>query len=171
MNVPEPRTPGRYRVALICLGNICRSPMADVVLEARLRSAGLDQAVEVVSAGTGDWHVGEPMDERAAALLTEEGYDTTRHRARQVSMSWIGEYDLLLAMDTTNLDDLRGLDQTGGATADGRLRLFRDFDPIRPGSDVPDPYFGGDAGFRDVLTMVERTSEVLVTAIADVLAA
>ncbi|WP_141014624.1 low molecular weight protein-tyrosine-phosphatase [Nocardioides sambongensis] len=170
MTVPEPRTPGRYRIALICLGNICRSPMADVVLEDRIRGVGLDQQVDVVSAGTGDWHVGEPMDARAAALLAEEGYDTSRHRAQQVVAAWIEEYDLLLAMDATNLGDLRALDQTGGATADGRLRLFRDFDPIRPGSDVPDPYFGGEAGFRDVLTMVERTSEVLAREIADALA-
>lgn len=168
MNVPEPRTPGTYRIALVCLGNICRSPMADVVLAARLAEAGLDETVEVASAGTGDWHVDEPMDERAAALLTAEGYDAERHRARQVDASWLQDHDLLLAMDQVNLTDLRALDPTGVAAADGRLRLFRDFDPVRPGTDVPDPYFGGDAGFRDVLEMVERTAAVLAAAVADV---
>lgn len=167
--VPEPRTPGRYRIALICLGNICRSPMADVVLQARVNEAGLGATVEVISAGTGDWHVGEPMDRRAAALLTEEGYDAERHRAQQVDATWLGVQDLLLAMDGANLEDLQALDASGAAVAGGRVRLFRDFDPVRPGSDVPDPYYGGESGFRDVLEMVERTATVLMAAIADVL--
>ena len=75
--------PGRYRIALVCLGNICRSPMAHVVLEQRLAEAGLDDRVEVASSGTGGWHVGDPMDERAAATLAAAGYDPSRHRARQ----------------------------------------------------------------------------------------
>ena len=83
--LPAPRTPGCYRVALVCLGNICRSPMADVVLNDRVRAAGLDDRVEVVSAGTGDWHVGQPMDRRAAVLLEREGYDGSAHRAQQVA--------------------------------------------------------------------------------------
>lgn len=169
MDVPAPRTPGRYRIALVCLGNICRSPMADVVLASRIAAAGLAEQVQVVSAGTGSWHVGEPMDERAAALLTKEGYDAQHHRARQIAASWLDEQDLLLAMDATNLSDLRALAPSGAAAQDGRVRLFRDFDPVRPGSDVPDPYYGGDSGFRDVLEMVERTCDVLVTAIEDAL--
>ncbi|MBM7516858.1 low molecular weight protein-tyrosine-phosphatase [Nocardioides nitrophenolicus] len=163
--VPPPRTPGRYRVALVCLGNICRSPMADVVLAARVAEAGLDDRVEVVSAGTGTWHVGEPMDRRAAALLTTEGYDASRHRAQQVLASWLDEQDLVLAMDRDNLRDLRAL---GDADPD-RVRLFRDFDPAEPGGEVPDPFFGGDEGFGTVLAMVERTSAALVTAVAGVL--
>ena len=83
MRLPEAQVPGRYRIELVCLGNICRSPMAHVVLEARLAEAGLDDRVEVTSSGTGDWHVGKPMDRRAAATLTAAGYDATRHRARQ----------------------------------------------------------------------------------------
>ncbi|GAA1516198.1 low molecular weight protein-tyrosine-phosphatase [Nocardioides humi] len=162
---PPPRTPGRYRIALVCLGNICRSPMADVVLAARVADAGLDDRVEVVSAGTGDWHVGEPMDRRAAALLTAHGYDASRHRAQQVLATWLAEHDLVLAMDHDNLRDLRDLGETDPA----RVRLFRDFDPDEPGGEVPDPYFGGDAGFRTVLTMVERTSDAVVAAVAGVL--
>ena len=162
--LPPPRTPGRYRVALVCLGNICRSPMADVVLAARVADAGLDDIVEVVSAGTGNWHAGEPMDRRAAALLTSEGYDASRHRAQQVLATWLDDHDLVLAMDHDNLDDLRAL----GDADPARLRLFRDFDPEEPGGDVPDPYFGGEAGFRDVLAMVERTAAALSDAIAEV---
>jgi protein-tyrosine phosphatase len=162
-DLPAPGAPGRYRVALVCLGNICRSPMAHVVLEARLHEAGLAGLVEVTSCGTGDWHVGEPMDTRAAATLAAAGYDASRHRARQFARSWLDEHDLVLAMDSANLAAI------GGPTGDGRVRLFRDFDPAVPGGDVPDPYYGGDDGFQEVLTMVERTSAALVSLLAPTL--
>lgn len=161
---PAPRTPGRYRIAVVCLGNICRSPMADVVLNARVLEAGLDDAVEVVSAGTGGWHAGDPMDRRAADLLTREGYDASRHRAQQVQPSWLDELDLVLTMDRDNLRDVRSLG--AGGIDDARVRPFRDFDPDDPGGEVPDPYYGGASGFRDVLAMVERTSAHLVEAVA-----
>ena len=148
-----------YRVAVVCLGNICRSPMADVVVNDRLEAAGLDDRVEVVSAGTGGWHVGGPMDRRAAALLTTHGYDATRHRAQQIEADWFDDVDLVLAMDADNFADLVAM-----GPAD-RVRMFRDFDP-RVGAagdrDVPDPYFGGDDGFEEVLAMVERTADALV---------
>lgn len=163
-SLPAPRTPRRYRISVVCLGNICRSPMADVVLNARVADAGLDDRVVVVSAGTGDWHAGDPMDRRAAALLTSQGYDASRHRARQVLAHWLDEHDLVLAMDAANLADLRAL--AGGEVDEERLRAFRDFDPEGPG-DVPDPYFGGDAGFRDVLAMVERTADRIVAGLDD----
>lgn len=130
--------------------------MAHVVLEDRLAGAGLDDRVEVTSSGTGDWHVGHPMDRRAAATLAAAGYDPTRHRARQ----WTGndDADLVLAMDADNLADI------GGRTR--RVMLFRDFDPLGPGGDVPDPYYGGDSGFEEVLAMVERTTAALAAALA-----
>ncbi len=163
--LPPARTPGPYRVAVVCLGNICRSPMADVVLSARLAEAGLDGAVEVVSSGTGGWHVGSPMDARAAAALTARGYDASRHRARQFDAGWFDECDLVLAMDHSNHADLTGL---GGAADPGRVRMFRDFDPLATHTDreVPDPYFGGEDGFATVLAMVERTADGLVAALA-----
>ncbi len=157
MSLPAPRTPGRYRVALVCLGNICRSPMADVVLSARVEDAGLAALVEVASCGTGGWHVGDPMDPRAAATLTGAGYDASRHRARQFDTTWLDEHDLVLAMDRSNLADVVS---TGSTTE--RVRLFRDFDPVEPGGEVPDPYYGGHAGFEEVLTMVERTAAAIV---------
>ena len=155
MSLPSPRTAGRYRVAVVCLGNICRSPMADVVLQERIADAGLDDRVSVDSSGTGGWHVGGPMDRRAAATLTAAGYDAARHRARQ----WAGndEHDLVLAMDAQNLADI------GGASE--RVMAFRTFDPEEPGGDVPDPYYGGDSGFEEVLAMVERTARSLVAAL------
>ncbi|CAM3504030.1 low molecular weight protein-tyrosine-phosphatase [Nocardioides zeicaulis] len=159
--LPEPRTPGRYRVAVVCLGNICRSPMAHVVLESRLADAGLDDRVEVVSAGTGGWHVGDPMDRRAAATLSAAGYDPSRHRARQYDAAWPDAYDVVLVMDETNLADVGGRSE--------RVQMFRDHDPEDPGGEVPDPYYGGDDGFEEVLAMVERTSDAIAAELADAL--
>ncbi len=148
-----------YRVALVCLGNICRSPMAAVVLERRVAEAGLGDRVEVVSAGTGPWHVGEPMDQRAAARLSAAGYDPTRHRAQRIDPGWFERCDLLLVMDAQNHADVTALAARTGGRAE--VRMFRDADPDGPG-DVPDPFFGGDDGFTDVLGMVERTAAALV---------
>ena len=157
--VPPPTGSGPYRIALVCLGNICRSPMAQVVLTATLESAGLAGRIEVTSSGTGDWHVGKPMDTRAAAALTGGGYDGSAHRARHFDASWL-DHDLLLVMDEDNLRDV--LAQGGDAD---RVRLFRDFDPVDPGAEVPDPYYGGADRFTEVLAMVERTSAALVAAL------
>ena len=154
--LPTPRDPGRYRVGLVCLGNICRSPMADVVLRTRVDEAGLAASVAVDSCGTGGWHVGDPMDRRAAATLTAAGYDPV-HRAQQFAPTWLEDHDLLLAMDGSNLADIGGRSD--------RVRLFRDFDPVGTCGEVPDPYYGGDSGFEEVLSMVERTCAALVAAL------
>jgi protein-tyrosine phosphatase len=166
-DLPPPRSAGQYSIAVVCLGNICRSPMAQVVLTAALGRAGLDDRVEVVSAGTGDWHVGSPMDRRAAAVLTSHGYDASRHRAQQCVASWHAEHDLVLAMDAQNLADLEELAEEL-AGSERRLRLFRDFDPLADDGDrdVPDPYYGGDDGFDHVLALVRRTSDALVEELA-----
>ncbi len=154
-----PGTP--YRVAVVCLGNLCPSPMADVELNDRIASAGLADRVQVVSAGTGGWHVGGPMDRRAAALLTTHGYDASRHVAQQFGPSWFADLDLVLAMDADNYADV----VAQGPAAN--VRMFRDFDPRATDTDrdVPDPYYGGDDGFEAVLAMVERTSDALVAAL------
>jgi protein-tyrosine phosphatase len=161
--LPPPRNPGRYRVAVVCLGNICRSPMAEVVLTAKLAEAGLADRVEVASAGTGTWHVDEPMDRRAAALLTTHGYDASQHRARLFEPSWHEEHDLVLAMDAGNHAALTEL-ADGLAGDPARLRMFRAFDPIASDDDreVPDPFRGEDAGFEQVLRIVERSCAELV---------
>jgi protein-tyrosine phosphatase len=163
-------TPGRYRVALVCLGNICRSPMAHAVLEDALGDAGLGGQVEVVSAGTADYHVGNPMDRRAAATLAAAGHDASRHRARQLPETWLDDCDLVLAMDRQNLADI--LDGAGHVPS-GRVRMFRDFDPRAEGEDrdVPDPYYGADDGFEQVLALVTRTSRALVGQLRALLAA
>ena len=163
-DLPEPRTPGRYRITLVCTGNICRSPTADVVLNALLADVGLDARVLVDSYGLGGWHVGDGMDPRSATTLARAGYDPSAHRARQLPEDWPDRYDLVLAMDAGHLRDLRSQAGRYGA-GEGAVRLFRDFDPIGPGGDVADPYYGGPQGFEEVLAMVERTSAAIVSAL------
>ena len=152
MSLPEP-TGSPYRIAFVCLGNICRSPMANVILTELVDKAGLSDKVEVTSCGTGDWHVGEPMDPRAAAQLKSAGYDASAHRARTFDPTWL-ENDLVLAMDAKNLDEI-----TDGRGADERVRMFRSFDPLADPDDldVPDPWYAGDESFVQVLGIVERT--------------
>lgn len=157
--LPQPRN-APYRVTMICLGNICRSPMAEVVLSDRVAAAGLTDRVSVDSCGTGSWHIGDQMNRRAAATLTAAGYDATRHRAKQLERDWPAD-DLLLAMDSANLADVQRV-----LGRDERILLFRDFDPLGPG-DVPDPYYGPDSGFAEVLTMVERTADELIRQLAE----
>lgn len=157
---PAAGTP--YRLAFVCLGNICRSPMAHVVLEEMVNRAGLAARVAISSAGTGDWHLGEPMDPRAAAQLVGSSYDPSAHRARQFGPEFCDQ-DLLLAMDHANLRDMRAM--APGLRKD-QVRLFRDFDPLaEPDAEVPDPYAGGEKGFVEVLHVVERTCRSLVTAL------
>jgi protein-tyrosine phosphatase len=169
--LPPPRDLARpYRICLVCLGNICRSPMAEAVLRAELDRAGLGGAVALDSAGTGDWHVGSRMDSRARAELASRGYDGTTHRARQVASSWLAERDLVLAMDRQNLADLRRLAGADPAERD-RIRLLRSFDKRSgPDAEVPDPYYGEGASFGMVLDLIEAAAgglaEVLSAALA-----
>ena len=154
--LPPPRDPsGPYRVCCVCLGNICRSPMAEVVLRAQLAAAGLRDRVIVDSAGTGDWHVGDPMNPPARRQLERRGYDGAAHRARQFDASWLAERDLILAMDHSNLANLRALaEEEGKPDAIPRIRLFGEVAGL-DGADVPDPWGGSTADFARVLTMLE----------------
>lgn len=116
---------------------------------------GVAHLASADSCGLAGWHVGDRMDSRSATHLTQAGYQPEAQRASQFHPGWWGSHDLMLAMDGGHLSDLRDL-----APADfppEALRLFGDFDPSAPGSDVPDPYYGGDAGFAAVLTTIERT--------------
>ncbi|MCP2348604.1 low molecular weight protein-tyrosine-phosphatase [Nonomuraea roseoviolacea] len=152
-----------YRVCLVCMGNICRSPMAEVVLRHVLEERGLGRRVTVESAGTGGWHAGDPMDARALRTLSEHGYDGSAHRARQFTRDWFDRYDLVLAMDRDNLAVLRGMAPPGV-----EVSLFRSFDPAAPeGAEVPDPYYGGAEGFVEVLELVQAAAEGVAKHVAD----
>lgn len=171
--LPPPREPnGPYRISCICLGNICRSPTAAVVLRSRAAAAGLGNAVEVDSGGTGDWHLGDPIDSRARSILAANGYAPTRHRARRIEADWFDTHDLFLAMDRANLLGTRAL-APDPTTAEHRVMLFRAFDPLADDLDdeVPDPYYRGLDEYRAVLTIVERTVDVLVDRLVARLAA
>jgi protein-tyrosine phosphatase len=157
-----------YRICLVCLGNICRSPMAEVILRDELDRAGLSDRVEVDSAGTGDWHLGEPMDRGARAELSRRGYDGAGHRARQFEPSWFRRYDLVAAMDGGNLDRLRRSAPDQQAT--DRIALLRSFDPgAGPDLEVPDPYNGGPEEYALVFDLVRPAAQGLAGQLAQML--
>ena len=162
-----PSTP-EYRITAVCLGNICRSPIAEAVIRDRVNAAGLGDVVVVDSAGTGDWHLGHGADPRSLSTLAANSYDLTGHTARQINRGWFAELDLVLAMDSENFRNLQVMAAQAGVDAD--LHMLRAFDPAlahlsapHPELDVPDPYYGGDDGFDDVLAMIERASDGLIT--------
>jgi protein-tyrosine phosphatase len=163
--LPPPRggLPAAYSIAIVCLGNICRSPTAEAVLTRKLEEAGIRE-VTVTSAGTGTWHIGEQMDRRAASSLVARGYDPTRHRADLFTSDWFARHDLVLAMDGQNYDDVHAL--VSDEADHDRIMMFRAFDPYADGDlGVPDPFYGEQDGFDDVLAIVERTCDALVVAL------
>ncbi|NJP45331.1 low molecular weight protein-tyrosine-phosphatase [Actinacidiphila epipremni] len=136
-------------ISFVCTGNICRSPSAAIVFTQRLRDAGLAGDVRVSSAGIGGWHAGEGIDERAGDVLAAHGYDV-EHVAAQIGPPHL-DADLLVAMDRGHEKALRAL-----VDDPSRVRLLRSFDPTAGGAaDVPDPYYGGTAGFEEMLAMIE----------------
>ena len=150
-----------YRVCFVCMGNICRSPIAEMVMRAKVAEWGLGDEIVVDSAGTGDWHAGGPADPRAVETLRAHGYDGTAHIARQFSTSWFAERDLVVAMDAKNLQSLRWL---APPHESGKIVRLRSFDPASRGGDldVPDPYYDAAEGFERVLAMVEAGCEGLL---------
>jgi protein-tyrosine phosphatase len=152
-----------YRICFVCSGNICRSPMGEVVLAAMVAGAGLSGMVEVDSAGTGDWHIGERADRRTVAALAARGYDGSGHRAQQFDPHWFTRRDLVIALDRGHERTLR----SWAATAEERAKvhLLRAFDAgtrADADPDVPDPYYGGDQAFADVLAQVESSCRGLL---------
>jgi protein-tyrosine phosphatase len=157
MDGAAPATP-RTRVLFVCLGNICRSPLAEGVFLHLVREAGLADRFEVDSAGTGDWHVGERPDARSAAVALRHGVELPS-RARQVTRGDLDTFDHVLAMDRENLRELERMARPG---ARAEIRLLRAHDPVRDSDDVPDPYYGGPSGFDLVYDMVHRSCSALL---------
>lgn len=144
---------GHYRIAFVCSGNICRSPMAEVVVRTLADKEGLAESLTVESAGTGDWHVGQGADTRALRVLRSRGYDGSTHIARQFDAGNLTSIDLLVALDGGHLRALQALARTAEDRA--KIRLLRSFDPDADSPDVADPYYGDDTGFAQVLDQVE----------------
>jgi protein-tyrosine phosphatase len=148
------------KLLFVCMGNICRSPTAEGVMRRLLREEGLEDEIQIDSAGTGGWHIGNPPDERATGAALRRGI-TLEGAARQIRPSDFEDYDLLLAADRENLADLRAIAPDDEARA--KVRLLREFDPDSHGDlDVPDPYYGGPGGFEEVLDLVEAACRGLL---------
>ena len=150
----------KVRVLFVCLGNICRSPLAEGVFRHLVREAGLLPRFEIASAGTGDWHVGEPPDARMCQTARRRGVDISHQRAQVLERAHLESFDAVLVMDRQNLANARRL--AVGPEQASRIALFRDFDPQPDDGQVPDPYYGGADGFEHVLDIVERTSRALL---------
>ncbi len=140
------------RILCVCLGNTCRSPMAQGAIEAMAAAAGL--AVEVDSAGLGAWHAGNPPDPRGLTTAARRGYDNAAQRSRLIATADFGAFDLFLAMDASNIARLEELRPVG---ARAEIRLFH------PSSrDIPDPYYGGLPGYEYALDLIEEAARSLI---------
>ncbi len=145
-------------VLFVCLGNICRSPLAEAVFQSLVDEAGLTDRFRVDSAGTGSWHVGEPPDARAQSVARDNGI-RLNGTARRIEPGDLSSFDWVIAMDRNNR---RSIESLANLTADARIHLLREFDPHAADSDVPDPYYGGPSGFQEVYDIVDRSCRVLL---------
>lgn len=164
----------RFRVCFVCLGNICRSPAAEIVFRWHIGNAGLAGLVDVRSAGTSNWHVGDAMDPRARTALIEAGYSRSEvlaHRARSFTSLSFRDFDLVLGMDRSNEQELLAL--AADERAEGKVRLLRSFEPGPPEGedlDVLDPYYGIPSDFAEMVEVVERACGGLLEEITRLLA-
>ena len=150
------------KVLFVCLGNICRSPTAHGVFQKLVTDAGLQEQIQIDSAGTGDWHIGRGPDERTQRAAQSRGYDLSSLRARQVTSADFGDFDYVLAMDKSNLKDLRAM---AGDKTNCHVSLFLDFAESSWQREVPDPYYGEQDGFETVLELVEDGARGLLATI------
>jgi len=150
------------RICFVCLGNICRSPTAEGVFQHIINKNGFSSLVEVDSAGTAAYHVGEPANSKSRMIADQNGV-TLNSRARKFEYSDLEYFDLVIAMDKENLRDLQRLDRKGQYRS--KIFLLRDFDPVPGDREVPDPYYGGINGFELVYEIVLRSCESLLDAV------
>jgi len=153
-------------ILFVCLGNICRSPTAEAVFRRKAQIAGLDVIIE--SAGTGAWHAGEPPDPRAIEHGERKGYDFSGQSARKVTAADFSRFDYVLAMDQSNLSELRSVCPPGYS---GHLSRFLRFAPNNENKNVPDPYYGGTDGFTQVINLIEEASDGLIEHLKQTVAA
>lgn len=154
------------KILFVCLGNICRSPLAEGIFQDLIEADNLENKLSCDSAGTSGWHIGEPPDPRSEDVARENGI-VLEHVGRQFSKSDFQDFDYIIAMDRSNLYDIcevKGIDQFD----EKNLYLMRDFDDLETGGDVPDPYFGGPEGFPKVFDMLRRSCENLLDHVREV---
>lgn len=149
------------KVLFVCLGNICRSPSADGILRKKLAEHGIADKVSVDSAGTGDWHIGKAPDERSQAAAVKRGYEISMLRARQVKAEDFDEFDYVLAMDHSNIENMQEFKPKGKVRTEPELFLKR-FGTNTKVIEVPDPYYGGEEGFENVLDLIEAACDNMV---------
>ena len=157
-----PTAPNKIRVLMVCLGNICRSPTAEAMLRRKVHEAGLDDRIEVDSAGTADYHVDSQPDRRAIAHGERRGLEMRRLRGRQVSREDFDRFDHVLAMDEDNLMNLRRLRPHG---SHAKVALLLSYAPEGGAREVPDPYYGGPEGFETVLDLVEVAADGFIASV------
>jgi protein-tyrosine phosphatase len=145
-----------FRICFVCTGNICRSPMAEAVFKNLVRKAGLANAIAVISAGTGDWHVGERSDDRTVTALHAKSLDGTAHRARQFDPDWFANLDLVIVFDRSQERILRAWANNDLDRSKVQLLMTFDNDTSGPPHDVPDPYYSDAAMFDRVLATIEK---------------
>jgi protein-tyrosine phosphatase len=149
----------KHRLLFVCLGNICRSPMAEGAFRRAAAEEGVLDHFEIDSAGLGDWHVGQAPDDRAQKAAGQRGIDISGQSARQISREDFSRFDLLLAMDGSNYDELAEL---APRNARHKIRRFLDFAPHAGAKDVPDPFFGEAEGFDQALDLIEEAARGLL---------
>jgi protein-tyrosine phosphatase len=142
-------------VLFVCLGNICRSPLAEGIFKKKIKEAGLGELIAVDSAGTSSWHVDDPPDNRSVDIAMRNGVRLD-HSGRQISYRDLDHFDYIIAMDVDNYDDIIRLkDNYGNSKAE--ISLMRDYDDQRSGADIPDPYYGGPNGFQLVYDLLDES--------------
>ena len=153
----------KVKVLFVCMGNICRSPTAEAVFRHYVEKAGLTENILIDSAGTHDYHIGDPPDSRTQSTAQQRGYDMSKLRGRQVGGVDFRHFDYVLAMDKANLENLQNITPADCTT---RARLFLEYARHHAEREVPDPYYGGADGFERVLDMVEDAAQGLLEEIS-----
>jgi protein-tyrosine phosphatase len=148
------------RILFVCLGNICRSPLAEGLFQKKIEEREFADKIEIDSAGTGAWHIDEKPDRRMRQAASRHGVSLDHLRGRQADADDLTNFDLILAMDSSNRETLRSWDSEHSANR--KIRMFREFDPIPESLDVPDPYWLGSDGFEEVYQIVDRTCDALL---------
>lgn len=150
----------KVKVLFVCLGNICRSPLGAAIMKKKVREQGLESFVEIDSCGTSNYHIGDNADPRTIANALKQGVSID-HGARQLTSGDLDAFDFIFAMDKSNYENILRISNSGDLG--GRIKLMREFDPIRSGSEVPDPYHGEEKDFQEVFDILDRTIENFLT--------